>query len=83
VLAERRGGAAVNSFTVWYILSIVTPVGTTLTNDVGVYRTLNECQHAAQRAIAAGPDGAVRWRCHEMTVAVDPTGLVTVGFPQN
>jgi hypothetical protein len=74
----------VNSFTVWYILSIVTPQGPTLANDLMIFGTLEDCQHAARREVAAAPAGTLRWRCHEMTVTfTSEKGEVLVAFPQN
>lgn len=72
-----------NTFTVWYVLSVISLGGsspTGLISSLGVYGDKATCEEHAQRVVAA--DRNAKWACHEMTVKTDSVN-VYVQFPQN
>lgn len=71
-----------NTFLVWYVLSVVYLDPQGLHNELFVYKNLPDCQHAAQRALAALPTNTAKWACHEMTVETRVDGSELVTFPE-
>jgi hypothetical protein len=72
-----------NTFTVWYVLTVIAIGGnapTGLTSSMAVYVDKPTCFEHAQRVVAADPNA--KWACHEMTVKTDSVN-VYVNFPNN
>lgn len=69
-----------DGFTVWYVLVVIVADDTGLHSITSPKVDLETCQHDAQRVVAASPQNAARWACHEMTIETKGSNVL-VKFP--